>query len=141
MRLILLTALLLPATAQAHPSHGHHGTPKAAHPDRTVIPATYAGVVGALQNNAAEAQTALDGFKIADLQKLCRALGDLADAVPERAADLPPGPKAKAEAAAGRIATAATAVNASAKDGDLETARAQLITLNADVATLRELVL
>jgi hypothetical protein len=132
-----LIVTLLTALAVAHPG-GHedeYPRPKPAAPAQpaTAIPATYAEVLAALRERATAIETAIDGFKIADLHAAAIAATDLAKAVPEKAS-------AETKAAVSPTATHLQAqlaeLVAKADKGDMMAAKAALALVRSDISAL-----
>jgi soluble cytochrome b562 len=139
--LVVVLALLTPTAAWAHPSG--HGSPSPARteappPSDTVIPATYTLLVSALADGLAQAQAALDTFKIVDLHRSAAALKDLAAAAPEKSKGLTADGQTTVETSSDRLALNVDLLVSSADKGDMESARAALENIKADVQLLRE---
>ncbi len=135
--------VLLAASAFAHPEHdgAYRPAPKpaAAPAPATVIPATYPEVVAALRERATATETAIDGFKIADVHKACTNATDLALALPGKAAALSAEAQATVATTTTHLEEQLAALVARADKGDMVAAKAALALVRIDLDTLEAL--
>jgi len=138
LALAVVTGTISPAFAHpgGHEDEYYRPAPKVAAPSATVIPDTYPGVVTALRDSLTGAETALAGYKIADLHRHCGAMKDLATAAPAKSGFLTAAEQATVASTIAHLQSGVADLVAAADKGDATGGKAAVAAIRADVDAL-----